>query len=145
MKHVKSWLGRSLAATLAVPLTVNGAAIAKAEQPSPPQLPHNSVVIDEAVAAGILADARKMKLSSFDRQPVLVDGVRYLEYTLLDGRKLALPDPDCAATGGTACVVAGIAAAVISTYISDRGVCPNNQRLVSYHGWNGRIQGAECR
>ncbi len=46
--------------------------------------------------------------------------------------------------GPAACVVGGAIAAALMTYISTKGVCPNEQRLVMYYSLNGSVRNGYC-
>lgn len=46
--------------------------------------------------------------------------------------------------GPVACVVSAVIAAALITYISTKGVCPNNQRLVMYYSYRGAVERAYC-
>lgn len=50
----------------------------------------------------------------------------------------------CAATAGIACVVAGPIVAAAVTFVSTRGLCPNNGRLEVKINYGGGIQGTKC-
>lgn len=80
-----------------------------------------------------------------DRRGFWIELTPLEQQIVANGGSAGIAGTICVTTGGAACAVATAAAAVIATYVSNRGVCPNKQRLVTYHGWNGRIQRAECR
>lgn len=90
-------------------------------------------------------------------QPRLSAGVAikgpWVEYTPLEqrtlatGSLLALSGTLCAFApiGRSGCVLANTMAGVASAYIGERGVCPNNQRLLVEYTWSGQLRGAQCR
>lgn len=51
----------------------------------------------------------------------------------------------CAGTAGIACGASAAIAAAASTYVSEKGVCPNDQRLLLELTWGNAIRGASCR
>lgn len=46
--------------------------------------------------------------------------------------------------GPVACVVGGVIAGAIGVYVSERGVCPNEQRMVLYFRTDGRLSWGRC-
>lgn len=49
-----------------------------------------------------------------------------------------------APVGKPVCVIATALAAAAGAYVSERGVCPNNQRLLIEYTWRGTVRGANA-
>lgn len=75
----------------------------------------------------------------------------WVEYTPLEQKMLANGSVEavvlaiCAATTGIGCAVAQIMAIAAMTYISEKGVCSNDRRLLVEYTWGGTVRGVQCR
>lgn len=104
-----------------------------------------------------LEDGRELGIPAALTQPSpLVSGGPaiagpWIELTPLEQQSLAggvsgfLTAALCAGSFGAACGIAAAIAGAAMVYISDRGVCPNHQRLLLEFTWMGNIRGASCR
>lgn len=104
-----------------------------------------------------LEDGRELGIPAALTQPSpLVSGGPaiagpWIELTPLEQKSLAggvsafLTAALCAGSFGAACGIATAIAGAAMVYVSERGVCPNEQRLLLEFTWMGDVRGASCR
>lgn len=51
----------------------------------------------------------------------------------------------CGGSFGLGCGIAAAVAGAAVAYIGDKGICPNNKRMLIELNWAGSLRGAHCR